>query len=137
MMKRLRDIYEVIITTIAAIAAATTTSAGLKGKFEHDASSLTNILLHATIANIGKGQAFNNNLIDDPGAIISKIAATARLDSPTTKQGLHLLADQGLITIKVIEKKRAPKRNKKLPNNKRLTVTTVKVTDNGYKHLQQ
>jgi hypothetical protein len=52
----------------------------------------------------------------------------------TNKHYLQLLADQGLVTVGVYQKKRARKKGRKI---KRSTVTTVKITDKGYKYLEQ
>jgi predicted transcriptional regulator len=110
----------------------TTTTPALKRRFEHDV--LVNIL-NAINESIGKGTEYNNNLIDDPGASLAKIVTMTRLSYPQTKQYLQLLADQGLITITAYQRKRAHKKRSEV--KRQSTVTTVKVTDKGYKYLQQ
>ena len=44
------------------------------------------------------------------------------------------MADRGLVTIGVYQKRRVRRKGRKI---KRLTVTTVKITDKGYKYLEQ
>jgi predicted transcriptional regulator len=114
------------MTTAAAIS--------LKGNNNNFNPLLLQMILNAINDNIGKGAAYNNNIIDDPGATISNIASTARLDFPRTKLYLQLLADQGLIMIEAVQRKRAPKRNKRRRNISK-TVTTVKLTEKGYEYL--
>jgi predicted transcriptional regulator len=77
---------------------------------------------------------YNNNLIDYPGATLTKIVTTTRLSYPQIKHYLQLLADQGLVTVGIYQKKRSRKKGRKI---KRSTVTTVKITDKGYKYLEQ
>jgi hypothetical protein len=45
------------------------------------------------------------------------------------------LSDQGLVTIDIYQRKRA--RRKKNTKIKRPTVMTVKITDKGYKYLEE
>jgi predicted transcriptional regulator len=92
-------------------------------------------IIRAISENIGKGTEYNNNLIDDPGATLTKIVTRTGLSYPQIRQYLQILADQGLVTVGVYQKKRKKRRNGgKLI---RTTVTTAKVTHKGYKYLEQ
>src|SRR3712207_679848 len=91
-------------------------------------------IIRAISENIGKGTEYNNNLIDDPGATLTKLVTTTKLTYPQVKHYLQLLADQGLVTISVYQKKRVRRKNGRKIT--RPTVTTVKVTDKGYKYLE-
>lgn len=97
-----------------------------------DDSLLFPLIIKAINENIGKGTEYNNNLIDDPGATLTKIVTGCRLSYPQTKHYLRLLADQGLVTIDIHQKRRARKKGREI---KRPTVTTVKIADKGYKYL--
>ena len=99
-----------------------------------DDSLLFPLIIKAISQNIAKGTEYNNNLIDDPGATLTKIVTTTQLTYPQIKHYLQLLADQGLVTIDVYQKKRARRKGKEL---KRQTVMAVKITDKGYKYLQE
>src|SRR5687768_15626665 len=114
-------------TTIA----TTITTAALKRKFNHNV--LINIL-NAVNESMGKGLEYNLNLIDDPGATLAKITSRTRLTYPQTRRYLQLLADQGLVSIGIYRRKRRT-RKKGREIKRRLTVTTVKITDKGYKYL--
>lgn len=82
--------------------------------------------LKAISENIGKGTKYNNNLIADPGATLTKIVTRTRLSYPQVRHYLQLLAGQELVTVGVYQKKRPTKKGRKL---KRSTVTTVKIWD--------
>ncbi len=69
-------------------------------------SLLFSEIIRAISENIGKGTEYNNNLIDDPGATLTKIVTTTRLSYPQIKHYLQLLADQELVTVGVCQKKR-------------------------------
>jgi predicted transcriptional regulator len=97
-----------------------------------DDTLLFPLILRAISENIGKGTEYNNNLIDDPGATLTKIVIRCHLSYPRTKHCLQLLADQGLITVDICQKRRARKKGREI---KRPTVMTVKITDKGYKYL--
>ncbi len=84
---------------------------------------------------MGEGLEYNLNLIDDPGATLAKITSRARLTYPQTRQYLQLLADQGLVTVGIYHRKRRIRKKGREIRRRRLTVTTVKVTDKGYKYL--
>ncbi len=112
----------------------TTTTSTKKITAFGDDSLLFPLIIRAISENIGKGTEYNNNLIDDPGATLTKIVTGTRLTYPQIKYYLQLLADQGLVTVGVYQKKRARKKGKEL---KRRTVMTVKITDKGYKYLQE
>jgi predicted transcriptional regulator len=99
-----------------------------------DDSLLFPLIIKAISENMGKGTEYNNNLIDDPGATLTKIVTRTRLSYPHIKHYLQLLADQGLVTVSVYQKRRARKKGKEI---KRPTVMTVKITDKGYKYLQE
>jgi predicted transcriptional regulator len=99
-----------------------------------DDSLLFSLIIKAISENIGTGTEYNNNLIDDPGATLTKIVTTTRLSYPQLKHYLQLLADQELVIVGVYQKKRVRKKGKEL---KRQTVMTVKITDKGYKYLQE
>ena len=99
-----------------------------------DDSLLFPLIIKAISENIAKGTEYNNNLIDDPGATLTKIVTTTKLTYPQIKHYLQLLADQGIVTIDVYQKKRARRKGKEL---KRQTVMAVKITDKGYKYLQE
>jgi predicted transcriptional regulator len=101
---------------------------------DDDYSFLFSLIIKAISENMGKGTEYNNNLIDDPGATLTKIVTGCRLSYPQTKYYLQLLADQGLVTIGIYQKRRAHKKGKEI---KRPTVMTVKITDKGYKYLQE
>jgi predicted transcriptional regulator len=92
---------------------------------------LTNIL-NAINESMGEGLEYNNKLIDDPGATLTRIVTRCRLPYRHTKHYLQLLADQGLVTIDTYQRKRARKSGRDI---KRPTVMTVKITDKGYKYL--
>ncbi len=92
-------------------------------------------IIRAISENIGKGTEYNNNLIDDPDATLTKIVTTTKLTYPQLRHYLQLLADQELVIVGVYQKKRA--RTKKDRKITRPTVTTVKVTHKGYKYLEQ
>ncbi len=83
---------------------------------------------------MGEGLEYNLNLIDDSGATLAKITSRTRLTYPQTRRYLQLLADQGLVTVGIYHRKRRI-RKKGREIKRRLTVTTVKVTDKGYKYL--
>jgi predicted transcriptional regulator len=89
-------------------------------------------ILNAINESIGGGLEYNNKLIDDPGATLSRIVTRCRLPYPHTKHYLQLLSDRGLVTIDTYQRKRARKRGRDI---KRPTVTIVKITDKGYKYL--
>ena len=91
-------------------------------------------ILNAINEGIGEGLEYNNKLIDDPGATLTRIVTRCRLSYPTTKHYLRLLSDQGLVTIDIYQRKRARKKGRDI---KRPTVMTVKITDKGYKHLEE
>lgn len=97
-----------------------------------DDTLLFPMILRAISENIGKGTEYNNNLIDDPGATLTKIVTRCHLSYPRTKHCLQLLADQGLVTVDICQKRRAQKKGREI---KRPTVMTVKITDKGYKYL--
>lgn len=99
-------------------------------------SLLFPIIIRAISENIGKGTEYNNNLIDDPGATLTKIVTATKLSYPELKHSLRLLSDQGLVTVGVYQKKRM-RRRKKGGKLIRTTVTTAKVTHKGYKYLEQ
>ena len=101
---------------------------------DDDDTFLFSLIIKAISENMGKGTEYNNNLIDDPGATLTKIVTGCRLSYPQTKYYLQLLADQGLVTIGIYQKRRAYKKGKEI---KRPTVMTVKITDKGYKYLQE
>jgi hypothetical protein len=68
-------------------------------------------ILNAINEGIGEGLEYNNKLIDDPGVTLTKIVTRCRLSISThtrtrTKHYLGLLADQGLVTIGIYQKKR-------------------------------
>lgn len=108
-----------------------TTSAAIKRRFEHDLLINT---LNAINESMGKGTEYNNNLIDDPGASLANIVSTTRLRYPKTRQYLQILANQGLVTVTTYQRKRARKNGRMV--KRQSTVTTVKITDKGYKYLQ-
>jgi hypothetical protein len=83
---------------------------------------------------MGKGLEYNLNLIDDPGATLAKVTSRTRLTYPQTRRYLQLLADQELVSIGIYRRKRRT-RKKGREIKRRLTVTTVKITDKGYKYL--
>lgn len=89
-------------------------------------------ILYAINESIGEGLEYNNKLIDDPGATLTRIVTRCRLSYPQTKHYLGLLSDQGLVTIDIYQRKRARKKGRDI---KRPTVMTVKITDKGYKYL--
>jgi predicted transcriptional regulator len=89
-------------------------------------------ILNAINESMGEGLEYNNKLIDDSGATLTRIVTRCRLSYPHTKRYLQLLADQGLVTIDTYQRKRARKRGRDI---KRPTVMTVKITDKGYKYL--
>lgn len=91
-------------------------------------------ILNAINEGIGEGLEYNNKLIDDPGATLTRIITRCRLSYPTTKHYLRLLSDQGLVTIDIYQRKRARKKGRDI---KRPTVMTVKITDKGYKYLEE
>lgn len=95
---------------------------------------LFSLIIRAISENIGNDTEYNNNLIDDLSAILTKIVTRTRLSYPQIKHYLQLLADQGLVTVGIYQKKRATKKGRKI---KRSTVTTIKITDKGYKYLEQ
>ena len=97
-----------------------------------DDSLLFPLILRAISENIGKGTEYNNNLIDDPGATLTKIVTRCHLSYPRTKHCLQLLIDQGIVTVVICQKRRARKKGREI---KRPTVMTVKITDKGYKYL--
>ena len=92
-------------------------------------------IIRTIIENIGKGTEYNNNLIDDPGATLTKIVSGTGLSYPQVRQYLKLLADQGLVTVGIYQKKRM--RRRKGGRLIRTTVTTAKITHKGYKYLEQ
>ena len=92
-------------------------------------------ILNAINESIGEGLEYNNKLIEDPGATLTRIVTRCRLSYPSTKHYLRLLSDQGLVTIDIYQRKRA--RRKKGRKIKRPTVMTVKMTDKGYKYLEE
>ncbi len=89
-------------------------------------------ILNAINEGIGEGLEYNNKLIDDPGATLTRIVTRCRLSYPHTKHYLGLLADQGLVTVDIYQRKRARKKGRDI---KRPTVMTAKITDKGYKFL--
>jgi predicted transcriptional regulator len=89
-------------------------------------------VLNAINESRGEGLEYNNKLIDDPGATLTKIVTRSRLSYPLTKHYLELLSDQGLVTIDIYQRKRARKKGRDI---KRTTVMTFKITDEGYKYL--
>ncbi|MGH9989162.1 MAG: hypothetical protein ACREAS_01860, partial [Nitrososphaera sp.] len=89
-------------------------------------------VLNAINESRGEGLEYNNKLIDDPGATLTKIVTRSRLSYPLTKHYLELLSDQGLVTIDIYQRKRARKKGRDI---KRPTVMTFKITDEGYKYL--
>jgi DNA-binding transcriptional regulator LsrR (DeoR family) len=91
-------------------------------------------MLNAISESMGKGLEYNLNLIDDPGATLAKVTSRTRLTYPQTRRYLQLLADQGLVTVGIYRRKRRT-RKKGREIKRRLTVTTVKITDKGYKYL--
>lgn len=95
---------------------------------------LFSLIIRAISENIGNDTEYNNNLIDDLSAILTKIVTRTRLSYPQIEHYLQLLADQGLVTVGIYQKKRATKKGRKI---KRSTVTTIKITDKGYKYLEQ
>jgi predicted transcriptional regulator len=99
-----------------------------------DDSLLFPVIIRAISENIGKGTEYNNNLIDDPGATLTKLVTTTRLSYPQLRHYLQLLAEQELVTVGVYQKKGARRKKGRLIT--RPTVTTVKVTDKGYKYLE-
>ncbi len=100
-----------------------------------DDSLLFPKIIKVVSENVGKGTEYNNNLIDDPGTTLTKIVTRTRLSYPQIKHYLQLLANEGLVTVGVYQKKRKRRRNGgKLI---RTTVTTAKVTHKGYKYLEQ
>jgi DNA-binding transcriptional ArsR family regulator len=119
--------------------ATTTTSSTIPTKkvtaFGDD-SLLFPVIIRAISENIGKGTEYNNNLIDDSGATLTKIVTATKLSYPELKHSLRLLSDQGLVTVGVYQKKRM-RRRKKGGKLIRTTVTTAKVTHKGYKYLEQ
>ena len=115
-------------------ATTTTTTPTKKITAFGDDSLLFPLIIKAISENIGKGTEYNNNLIDDPGATLTKIVTRTRLTYPQIKYYLQLMADRGLVTIGVYQKRRVRRKGRKI---KRLTVTTVKITDKGYKYLEQ
>jgi predicted transcriptional regulator len=92
-------------------------------------------ILNAINESMGEGLEYNNKLIEDPGATLTRIVTRCRLSYPPTKHYLRLLSDQGLVTIDIYQRKRA--RRKKDRKIKRPTVMTVKMTDKGYKYLEE
>jgi predicted transcriptional regulator len=82
---------------------------------------------------MGKGHEYNLGLIDDPGATLANIVTKTRLNYPQTKRYLQLLADQGLVIVTTYQRKRARKNGRKI--ERQSTVTTVKITNKGYKYL--
>ena len=129
------NVYQVDYVQIAPtiVSSSTTTTPKKITAFGQD-SLLFPEIIRAISENIGKGTEYNNNLIDDPGATLTKIVTSTRLSYPQIKHYLELLADQGLVTVGVYQKRRARKKGRKI---KRSTVTTVKITDKGYKYLEQ
>jgi len=111
---------------------STTIPTAQKATAFSDNSLLFPEIIKAISENIGKGTEYNNNLIDDPGATLTRIVTRTRLSYPQVRHYLQLLADQELVTVGVYQKKRPTKKGRKL---KRSTVTTVKITDKGYKYL--
>ena len=111
----------------------TTTTPTKKITVFGDDSILFPLIIRAISENIGRGTEYNNNLIDDPGATLTKIVTRTRLSYPQIKYYLELLSDQGLVTVGIYQKKKATKKGKKI---KRSTVTTVKITHKGYKYLE-
>jgi hypothetical protein len=91
-------------------------------------------ILNAISESMGKGLEYNLNLIDDPGATLAKVTSITRLTYPQTRRYLQLLADQELVSIGIYRRKRRT-RKKGREIKRRLTVTTVKITDKGYKYL--
>jgi predicted transcriptional regulator len=85
---------------------------------------------------MGKGLEYNLNLIDDPGATLAKITSRTRLTYPQTRRYLQLLADQGLVTVGIYHRKRRIRKKGREIERRRLTITTVKITDKGYKYLR-
>ena len=69
-----------------------------------DDSLLYPLIIKAISENIGKGTEYNNNLIDEPGATLTKIVTRTRLSYPQIKHYLQLLADQGLVTVHLSKK---------------------------------
>ena len=112
----------------------TTTTPSKKMTAFGDDSRLYPLIIRAISENVGRGTEYNNNLIDDPGATLTKIVTRTRLSYPQIKHYLELLSDQGLVTVGVYQKRRARKKGRKAM---RPTVTTVKVTHKGYKYLEQ
>ena len=123
-----------IASTIIQSSSTTTTNTKKLTAFGED-SLLFPEIIRAISENIGKGTEYNNNLIDDPGATLTKLVTTTKLTYPQLRQYLQLLADQELVIVGVYQKKRA--RTKKGRKTTRPTVTTVKVTHKGYKYLEQ
>jgi predicted transcriptional regulator len=89
-------------------------------------------VLNAINESRGEGLEYNNKLIDDPGATLTKIVTRSRLSYPLTKHYLRLLSEQGLVTIDIYQRKRARKKGRDI---KRPTVMTFKITDEGYNYL--
>ena len=83
---------------------------------------------------MSKGHEYNLGLIDDPGATLAKITSRTHISYPQAKQYLQVLADQGLVTIDTCHRKRKT-RKKGREVKRQLNITTVKVTDKGYKYL--
>lgn len=82
---------------------------------------------------MGKGNEYNLNLINDPGATLAKITTITHLSYSQAKQYLQILADQGLVMVTTYQRKRARKNGRKIMRQS--TVTTVKITNKGYKYL--
>lgn len=118
------------MTTTTTTKAAT---AALKRKFNHYYVFVN--ILNAINESLGKGTEYNLGLIDDPGATIAKIITKTHLNYPQTKRYLQLLADQGLVTVSTYQRKRARKNGRVI--KRQSTVTTVKITDRGYKYLKE
>jgi predicted transcriptional regulator len=85
---------------------------------------------------MGRGNEYNLNLIDDPGATLAKITTITHLSYSRAKQYLQILADQGLVTIEICHRrKRTRKKGREI--KRQLNIMTFKVTDEGHTFLQK
>jgi predicted transcriptional regulator len=85
---------------------------------------------------MGRGNEYNLNLIDDPGATLAKITTITHLSYLQAKQYLQILAGQELVTIEICHRrKRTRKKGREI--KRQLNIMTFKVTDEGHRFLQK
>jgi hypothetical protein len=88
----------------------------------------------ATNDSIGEGLEYNNKLIEDPGATLTRIVTRCRLSHPPQNTICGFCLTKAWLLLILSKEKSKEKKGRKI---KRPTVMTVKITDKGYKYLEE